>query len=127
MRGRSRLVLGVLLALNAAAVAATQQLGRPASDEELKAVDISIAPDGAGLPPGQGTAKEGEALYGRLCAACHGPKGIGGPNDRLVGGGGTLRRQAAGEDRGELLAVGDHAVRLHATRHAVRRANVLEE
>src|SRR5262245_58508458 len=67
-----------------------QQLGRPASSEELKAVDLSIAPDGAGLPPGQGTAKDGEALYQRLCAGCHGPKGSGGPNDRLAGGGNTL-------------------------------------
>ena len=86
MRGRSRIVLGTFIVLNAVHAAAGQQLGRPASPEELKAVDLSIAPDGAGLPPGQGNAKDGEVLYNRLCAACHGPKGVGGPNDRLVGG-----------------------------------------
>ena len=52
--------------------------------------DISIGPDGAGLPPGSGTAAQGEAVYAAKCQACHGEKGAGKPNDRLVGGFGTI-------------------------------------
>jgi cytochrome c len=65
-------------------------LGRPATADEIKAVDASIPPDGAGLPPGQGTARAGAAIYERQCVSCHGEKGTGGPNDRLAGGTGTL-------------------------------------
>jgi len=67
------------------------KLGRLATPEEIKAVDSSIPPDGTGLPPGQGTVSAGEAIYRSQCASCHGEKGTGGPNDRLVGGAGTLR------------------------------------
>jgi cytochrome c len=42
------------------------------------------------LPPGSGTPKQGEAVYAAKCVACHGDKGAGAPNDRLVGGQGTL-------------------------------------
>jgi cytochrome c len=42
------------------------------------------------LPPGRGTAKQGEAVYVERCIACHGEKGEGKPNDRLAGGIGTL-------------------------------------
>jgi cytochrome c len=52
--------------------------------------DISIGPDGAGLPPGNGTPQEGEAVYAAKCLPCHGEKGAGKPNDQLVGGLGTL-------------------------------------
>jgi S-disulfanyl-L-cysteine oxidoreductase SoxD len=43
-----------------------------------------------GLPPGSGTAAQGATVYAQKCQACHGEKGVGGPNDRLVGGQGTL-------------------------------------
>ena len=66
------------------------KLGRPATPEEVEAVDKSIPPDGTGLPPGQGTAKQGETVYMKQCASCHGEKGVGRTNDRLVGGLGTL-------------------------------------
>jgi cytochrome c len=77
-------------ALGAAHAADTPDLGRPISPQEFAAWDISIAPDGAGLPPGSGTATQGAAVYAEKCAACHGEKGAGQPNDRLVGGIGTL-------------------------------------
>jgi cytochrome c len=77
-------------ALGAARAADTPELGRPISPQEFAAWDISIGPDGAGLPPGSGTAKQGAAVYAEKCAACHGDKGAGQPNDRLVGGIGTL-------------------------------------
>jgi cytochrome c len=66
-------------------------LGRPATADEIRRVDLSIPPDGTGLPPGSGTAKAGAATYASRCASCHGEKGEGKTNDRLVGGMGTLK------------------------------------
>jgi S-disulfanyl-L-cysteine oxidoreductase SoxD len=74
-------------------VAAAQQspnLGKAISPEDLATWDISIGPDGAGLPPGSGTPQQGEAVFTMKCQACHNAKGAGQPNDRLVGGQGTL-------------------------------------
>src|SRR5262244_4275078 len=68
----------------------TPNLGRPATQAEVAGWDISIAPDGRGLPPGSGTPAQGALVYTQKCQACHGEKGVGGPNDRLVGGQGTL-------------------------------------
>jgi cytochrome c len=65
-------------------------LGKAISPEDLAAWDISIGPDGAGLPAGSGTVKQGEAVFMAKCQACHGEKGAGTPNDRLVGGQGSL-------------------------------------
>jgi cytochrome c len=65
-------------------------LGKPISAEDLASWDISIGPDGAGLPSGSGTVKQGEAVFMAKCQACHGEKGAGTPNDRLVGGQGSL-------------------------------------
>ena len=68
----------------------TPNLGRLATQAEIAGWDISIAPDGRGLPRGAGTAAEGALVYTQKCQACHGEKGVGGPNDRLAGGQGTL-------------------------------------
>ena len=65
-------------------------LGKSISSEDLASWDISIGPDGVGLPPGSGTVKQGEAVFAAKCQACHGEKGAGQPNDRLVGGQGSL-------------------------------------
>lgn len=91
-----RLVL-VLAALPGVAAAQVEGpgLGRPVSEAELAALDISIPPDGAGLPPGSGGAAEGAQVYAQLCQACHGPAGEGGDGlTRLTGGVGTLATQA---------------------------------
>ena len=79
-----------LLFLSTAALAETPDLGHPATPEEIAVWDISIGPDGAGLPSGNGTPQQGEAVYIEKCLACHGEKGAGKPNDQLVGGRGTL-------------------------------------
>src|SRR5580700_5999789 len=79
-----------LVALCGAAAAQSPNLGKPISPEDLASWDISIGPDGVGLPPGSGTVKQGEAVFAAKCQACHGEKGAGTPNDRLVGGQGTL-------------------------------------
>ncbi len=59
--------------------------GRAASVAAIAAIDIDVMPDGTGLPAGSGTPSEGARLYAERCAACHGPTGNEGPNDRLVG------------------------------------------
>jgi mono/diheme cytochrome c family protein len=79
-----------LLSVSAAALGETPDLGRPATPQEIAPWDISIAPDGAGLPPGGGTPQQGELVYAVKCLPCHGEKGAGKPNDQLVGGLGTL-------------------------------------
>ena len=88
---RSRFLPAATLALVcSAALAESPDLGRVAAPEEIASWDISIGPNGAGLPPGSGTPKQGEAVYVAKCLACHGEKGAGKPNDTLVGGRGTL-------------------------------------
>jgi S-disulfanyl-L-cysteine oxidoreductase SoxD len=90
---RKAFALLVLVALGGCATAArreTPDLGRAATPAEIAGWDISIPPDGAGLPPGSGTALVGAAVYEQKCQSCHGAKGAGQPNDRLVGGQATL-------------------------------------
>lgn len=66
-------------------------IGRAPSARELRTLDISVAPSGAGLPAGRGTGHEGKALYQALCAACHGVRGEGvGDFAALAGGIGSL-------------------------------------
>ncbi|MDA1184015.1 MAG: cytochrome c [Acidobacteria bacterium] len=61
-------------------------LGTPVSEAEIAAWDISVMPDGSGLPPGSGTAAQGAPIFAAKCAVCHGASGKGGPNAALVGG-----------------------------------------
>ena len=68
-----------------AAPPASFGIGRPATPADIAKWDIDIRPDGTGLPPGQGTAAEGAAIYATRCAMCHGKTGREGPNDVLVG------------------------------------------
>jgi S-disulfanyl-L-cysteine oxidoreductase SoxD len=89
--------LAALAACGFASLALAQQgpgLGVPATPEQVAGWDISIGPDGAGLPPGSGTAAAGKVVYEAKCLACHGVDGAGRPNDQLVGGQGTLRDAA---------------------------------
>lgn len=73
------------------ALAGPLGLGRVATEDEIRAWDIDVRPDGLGLPEGSGSVAEGEVLYGERCAMCHGDFGEG--VDRwpvLAGGRGTL-------------------------------------
>ena len=92
MSTRSRLLAAAsaLVVISNTAVAESPILGRMVSPEEITSWDISIGPDGAGLPPGSGTPKQGEAVYTAKCLVCHGENAAGQPNDALVGGRGTL-------------------------------------
>jgi S-disulfanyl-L-cysteine oxidoreductase SoxD len=87
----SALVAASIPLLLATAVRADgPDLGQPVSSQEIAAWDISIGPDGSGLPPGSGTPQQGESVYAAKCVGCHGEKGSGKPNDQLVGGIGSL-------------------------------------
>lgn len=70
-------------------------LGRAALPQEIAAWNIDIRPDGAGLPAGKGSVKDGEALYMERCASCHGEFGEGaGRYPVLAGGQGTLKGES---------------------------------
>jgi S-disulfanyl-L-cysteine oxidoreductase SoxD len=84
-----------LLVLSSAALAEGPELGRVATPDEIASWDVSIGPDGAGLPSGRGTPKQGETVFAEKCVACHGEKGAGKPNDQLVGGRGSLSGEQA--------------------------------
>jgi mono/diheme cytochrome c family protein len=66
------------------------RLGQAPDPKLLEGWDMSIPPDGAGLPPGRGTVAQGKQVYEAQCLACHGENGAGKPADRLAGGIGTL-------------------------------------
>jgi cytochrome c len=66
------------------------ELGVVVDKARLAEIAITVMSDGTGLPPGSGSAREGEHLYREHCQACHGVEGQGGPNDPLAGGRGSL-------------------------------------
>ena len=84
------LALMVLVFAAEVACAAETDLGRPATPEDVTARDISIPPDGEGLPMGSGGAQAGKVIYAQKCASCHAADGKGKPADALVGGTGSL-------------------------------------
>ncbi len=65
-------------------------VGRAPTAEEITAWDVTIPPDGKGVPPGSGTAAAGKAVYATKCASCHGETGTDAKYSALVGGRGTL-------------------------------------
>jgi mono/diheme cytochrome c family protein len=79
-------ICSVVIALHGVALAEGPNLGKVMSPQEIASWDVSIGPDGKGLPPGSGTPQQGELVYVAKCLGCHGEKGAGKPNDRLVGG-----------------------------------------
>jgi len=74
-----------------AAFAEAPNLGKPVGAADIAAWDISIQPDGTGLPPGAGIPSDGARIYADKCAQCHGSDGKGGVTGvnaaPLVGGG----------------------------------------
>src|SRR5215831_3070027 len=79
------------------------KFGKPISETDASGWDISVFPDGKGLPAGSGTPAQGAAIYAQKCASCHGAKGEGGVSPRLFGGQGTLKAPAQ-----EVLTVGSY-------------------
>jgi hypothetical protein len=96
--GLRRLLLVVLVLRVCQIVSAqspTYGLGRAPTAEEIRAWDIAISPTGKELPPGRGTAKEGEPLYVQKgCAGCHGRTGSGGRAPTLISSKGTSTSSA---------------------------------
>jgi mono/diheme cytochrome c family protein len=94
---RSGLAFALVFAAACGARAEPPGLGKPSTEADIAAWDISIMPDGAGLPPGRGAPAEGARVYAEKCAACHGENGVkpvapgAGP---LVGGGKLDRIEA---------------------------------
>lgn len=93
MRNAALVSLLALAACGLCASALPQgpNLGRPATAAEVAGWDISIPPDGKGLPAGSGTAKTGAPVFAAKCAACHGEKGEGLSAEELAGGIGSLK------------------------------------
>jgi S-disulfanyl-L-cysteine oxidoreductase SoxD len=60
-------------------------LGHSISPEEIAKWDISVFPDGEGLPKGEGNVVEGEKIYQQKCLVCHGKNGLGASADQLAG------------------------------------------
>ena len=109
MRTLDRVAPGAVIALLATAISTSAiaadapRFGQTISPGDLAPWDISVGPDGAGLPPGRGTPAQGEAVFVARCQACHGEKGAGRPNDALVGGFGTIA-----SDRPAMKTVGSY-------------------
>jgi S-disulfanyl-L-cysteine oxidoreductase SoxD len=92
---RLRHVVALAVTLGSgAAVAEGPNLGRPIDPADIAPWDISILPDGTGLPAGGGTPAQGERLFAQKCAMCHGERGKGGVAAALVGGGPIDRIEA---------------------------------
>ena len=62
----------------------TPNFGKPIDEAAIAAWDISILPDGTGLPKGSGTPAQGAPIFAEKCAACHGDNGKGGEAAALV-------------------------------------------
>src|SRR6202167_6409306 len=84
--GRVALALAAMVVSGAVYAAERYDFGRPATPAEIAGWDIDASPDGAGLPPGRGDVRQGEAIFAAKCAGCHGAHGEGKPMDRLGGG-----------------------------------------
>jgi S-disulfanyl-L-cysteine oxidoreductase SoxD len=69
------------------ACAETPNLGVPIDPADIAPWDISIGPDGVGLPGGSGTPAEGAVIFAAKCTGCHGLDGKSPYAARLWGGG----------------------------------------
>jgi S-disulfanyl-L-cysteine oxidoreductase SoxD len=82
----------VVLGLSVGVFAAENQndlrpnLGQPITPSDLAPWDITVMPDGTGLPPGSGTAVQGAPIFAQKCAACHGENGKGGAATMVTAG-----------------------------------------
>ena len=86
---RKSLIAVVPLALTLGAMMAKAAdrpgLGKPVTEADLALWDISIGPNGVGLPPGSGTPAQGAVVFAEKCEICHGKEGKGGASAALAG------------------------------------------
>lgn len=71
------------------------KLGVPITAGEAAKWDLSVFPDGKGLPPGKGTAADGKTIFANQCASCHGEGGRGSTAEELVAEPQSLTEDAA--------------------------------
>jgi len=79
------LLLIILFCMSTVYAANSPKLGNYVEKQEIMDISLNVLPDGSGLPQGSGTAKIGEGLYNQQCIACHGAKGVKGPQPALAG------------------------------------------
>jgi S-disulfanyl-L-cysteine oxidoreductase SoxD len=95
MTQQKTLLLSVLIAIGinsvVAEIAQGPGLGQSVSPEVIAQWDISVFPDGEGLPKGEGTVADGEVIYKSKCMVCHGENGLGATADQLAGAQMSLR------------------------------------
>lgn len=85
MPKRAAFAASILLAMvTSASSAETPNFGKPIDEAAIANWDISILPDGTGLPKGSGTPAQGAPIYVEKCSACHGDNGKGGIANALV-------------------------------------------
>ena len=86
---RKSLIAVVPLALTLGAIMAEAAdrpgLGKPVTEADLALWDISIGPNGVGLPPGSGTPAQGAVVFAEKCEICHRKEGKGGASAALAG------------------------------------------
>ena len=87
----------------------TYGVGRAPTAEEVKAWDLTIPPNGQGLPPGSGTATLGKPIFAERCASCHGDKGED-PKYRVLTGGRRTLTAAALPKKVDWLLGGEPAL-----------------
>ena len=63
--------------VNEAVAKTAYNKGKVATDNEQKAWDIDVMPDGTGLPEGSGSVEFGDEVYEEKCLSCHGDFGAG--------------------------------------------------
>jgi S-disulfanyl-L-cysteine oxidoreductase SoxD len=82
----------VLLLVATPLFAQKPRIGKPASQDKIDAISLTVFPDGRGLPDGKGSVAAGKELFKEKCAVCHNDHGEGRENQYppLVGGIGTL-------------------------------------
>jgi mono/diheme cytochrome c family protein len=73
----SRCVVFLAIAMSAFAQNQPLGIGKPATPEEIARWNITVYPDGKGLPVGSGNAQLGAKIYADKCAECHNDKGEG--------------------------------------------------
>src|SRR5512132_447542 len=83
-------ILACLFALALVAQTPKHGVGRAPTEQEIRALGVTVSPDGKGLPEGSGTAVDGRAVFALRCAKCHGEKAEGDVGPALVGGQGSL-------------------------------------
>ncbi len=89
------IALALLAVAGSAGAADLPGLGKPVSEAELALWDMSIGPDGKGLPAGSGTAAQGAVIFAQKCEGCHGKDGAGGPSAMLINPPGKAGRNMA--------------------------------